>query len=66
MAVQALAPRNSLPSRKSRMKVTVESVNGDPVLLRVEGRVSQRDVEVEIRSSTRSARMPTVAGWSLT
>ena len=47
MAVQALAPRNSLPLRKSRMKVTVESVNGDPVLLRVEGRVSQRDVEVD-------------------
>ncbi|MEX0818431.1 MAG: STAS domain-containing protein [Pirellulaceae bacterium] len=27
------------------MNVTIQSTNGDPVLLRVEGRVSQRDVE---------------------
>ncbi len=27
------------------MKLTVQSENGDPVLLRVEGRVSQRDVD---------------------
>lgn len=47
MAFQAFAPRNLLALRKSSMKVTVQSKNGDPVLLRVEGRVSQRDVEVD-------------------
>ena len=46
MAIQALAPRNSLSLRKRGMKITVQSENGDPVLLRIEGRVSQRDVEV--------------------
>ena len=34
-------------SRKSGMKVTVESDNGDPVLLTVEDRVSQRDVALD-------------------
>ena len=47
MATQALALRESLALRKRGMKVTVQSQNGDPVLLRVEGRVSQRDVEVD-------------------
>lgn len=47
MTILSFAPRTSLASRKSGMKVTVQSETGDPVLLRVEGRVSQRDVEVD-------------------
>lgn len=46
MATQTLVPRESLALRKRGMIVTVQSENGDPVRLRVEGRVSQRDVEV--------------------
>lgn len=46
MATQAFAPRKSLTPRNCGMKVTVQSENGDSVLLRVEGRVSQRDVEI--------------------
>jgi len=46
MAIQFLAPRKSLVPRKCGMKLTVQSENGDPILLRIEGRVSQRDVEV--------------------
>ncbi len=47
MATQALASRESQALRKRGMKLTVQSENGDPVLLRVEGRVSQRDVEAD-------------------
>ncbi len=47
MATEALASRKSLAPRNCGMKVTVQSESGDPVLLRVEGRVSQRDVEVD-------------------
>jgi len=47
MAIQFLAPpRKSLAARNCGMKLTVQSDNGDAVLLRIEGRVSQRDVEV--------------------
>ncbi len=47
MAIQFLAPpRESLATRKCGMKLTVQSDNGDVVLLCIEGRVSQRDVEV--------------------
>lgn len=46
MAIQFLAPpRKSLAPRNRGMKLTVQSENGDTVLLRLEGRVSQRDVE---------------------
>lgn len=46
MAIQFLAPpRKSLALRKRGMKLTVQSENGETVLLRIEGRVSQRDVE---------------------
>ena len=48
MANQFLAlPRKLLAPRKCGMKLTVQSENGDAVLLRIEGRVSQRDVEVD-------------------
>ena len=47
MATFALAPRESLAIRKRGMKITVHPENSDPVLLCVEGRVSQRDVELE-------------------
>lgn len=47
MTTLALAPRKFLSLRKRGMKVTVLSENDDRVLLRVEGRVSQRDVEVD-------------------
>lgn len=46
MAIQFLAPRESLAPRNRGMKLTVQSDNGGEVLLRIEGRVSQRDVEV--------------------
>ena len=45
MAILFLEPRESLAPRKFGMKLTVQSDNGDAVLLRIEGRVSQRDVE---------------------
>ena len=48
MANQFLAlPRKFLAPRKCGMKLTVQSENGDAVLLRIEGRVSQRDVEAD-------------------
>ena len=47
MAIQAPAPPKSLAPRNSGMKVTVQSENGGPVLIRIEGRVSQRNVEVD-------------------
>ena len=40
MAALVLAPRNS------GMKLSIQSENGDSVLLNLEGRVSQRDVEL--------------------
>jgi anti-anti-sigma factor len=45
MAIQFLAPPKSQALRKCGMKLIVDSDNGNSVLLRVEGRVSQRDVE---------------------
>lgn len=48
MAIQFLAPpRQSLAPRNCGMKLTVQSESGDVVLVRIEGRVSQRDVEVD-------------------
>ena len=48
MAVYLLVPpRNYLASRNCGMKLTVQSENGNAVHLRIEGRVSQRDVEID-------------------
>ena len=48
MAIQFLAPpRKSLAPRNCGMILTVQSENSDAVLIRIEGRVSQRDVEVD-------------------
>lgn len=45
LAIPAQKPRKSLALGNCGMKLTVHSENGDPVLLRIEGRVSQRDLE---------------------
>lgn len=47
MATQAFALRKPLTPRNCGMKLTVQSENGDPVRLSIEGRVTQRDVEVD-------------------
>jgi anti-anti-sigma factor len=44
VTTSTLAPRKFLTPRKCGMKVTVQSENGDLVLLRIEGRVSQKNV----------------------